>query len=101
MVFKKGESGNPGGRPKDLQALTELARSMVPEVLDILINIARDQSVKDSTRMRSGEIILERAMGAVSKSPDVSKELMPFGTTVDDETSSKHNNAAKCAHRTT
>jgi hypothetical protein len=40
MKFKPGQSGNPGGRPRVLAELQELARSHAPEVIKELVRLA-------------------------------------------------------------
>ena len=41
--FQKGTSGNPGGRPKVLGDVQELARERSPEAMDTLAAIMDDQ----------------------------------------------------------
>jgi hypothetical protein len=54
--FKKGESGNPGGRPKVIAELRELARAHAPDAIKELARLAltgksanepRDPGVED------------------------------------------------------
>ena len=40
--FKAGQSGNPGGRPKDEHRVAELARSYTLEAIDTLVELMRD-----------------------------------------------------------
>jgi len=60
--FEKGKSGNPGGRPKRDPA--EIAKwvEAAKKNLDVLIDI-RDNSEKDTDRIRAIEIIEDRAYG--------------------------------------
>ena len=37
MPFKKGRSGNPGGRPKMAEEIRELARAACPKAIQTLI----------------------------------------------------------------
>ena len=37
--FPKGQSGNPGGRPRDEQKVAELARSYTKEAIETLVEI--------------------------------------------------------------
>ena len=40
--FAPGQSGNPGGRPKDEHRVAELARSHTLEAIDTLVELMRD-----------------------------------------------------------
>ena len=40
--FAPGQSGNPGGRPKDEHRVVELARSYTLEAIDTLVELMRD-----------------------------------------------------------
>ena len=39
--FPKGQSGNPGGRPRDEQKVAELARSYTTEAIETLVELMR------------------------------------------------------------
>lgn len=58
MTWKKGETGNPKGRPRSGNALTEAIRRKVnvDDFLDDLIRIAKE-SPSDQTRLRAMEIL--------------------------------------------
>jgi hypothetical protein len=65
MPFKKGISGNPGGRPKKTETLLEieaLARQYAPQALDVLLKIATEGK-SDSARVAAATAILDRAFG--------------------------------------
>ena len=61
MAWKKGETGNPKGRPKTAGSLAEAIRRTVDpdEVVAKLLKIAQD-SPSDQTKLRALEILLER-----------------------------------------
>ena len=40
-LFPKGQSGNPGGRPRDEQKVAELARSYTREAIETLAELMR------------------------------------------------------------
>ena len=45
LKFRKGQSGNPGGRPKVLGEVQELARQYAPKAIAELARLARRQRV--------------------------------------------------------
>lgn len=47
--FEPGKSGNPGGKPKKLEALAASIREFDDELRDKLLSIARDAEPKDAT----------------------------------------------------
>ena len=47
--FPKGVSGNPGGRPKVLGDVQELARQKSPEAINTLSNIMHDEKAPPGT----------------------------------------------------
>jgi hypothetical protein len=61
--FHKGQSGNPGGRPKDLNHVRELARSYGDEALETLVKIMRDKRASTTGRAGAAVAILDRGYG--------------------------------------
>lgn len=61
--FRKGQSGNPGGRPKGLTQLRELARVHTQEAFETLIEIMRDKGAKEMARLSAANSVLDRAWG--------------------------------------
>ena len=71
MAFKKGQSGNPSGRPKLLpgkfsraEALSALA-DLVPAAIEAIA--ASLKSDDEKVRMRAAELVLERHLGKVAE----------------------------------
>lgn len=63
--FKAGQpSANPGGRPKDLHAIRELARSYAPKAIETLVTIMLSGG-KDS--VRAAEALLDRGFGKATQ----------------------------------
>lgn len=60
--WKPGQSGNPSGRPKNIQYLGELARQHTDEALNTLVTIMRTGE-RESDRLRCAEILLDRGYG--------------------------------------
>jgi hypothetical protein len=62
-MWKQGESGNPGGRPKQGKQLTALAREYTTSAMETLIEIMEDKSAPKSARAKAAEVILDRGWG--------------------------------------
>ena len=63
MPFKKGQSGNPGGRPKVVGEVQELAREHSTEAIATLAAIMRDKKAPPAARAMASNSILDRAYG--------------------------------------
>ena len=59
--FKTGQSGNPGGRPKDAIKFSELARDHSEAALQVLVKALNSKIEKN--RITAANIIIERAYG--------------------------------------
>jgi len=62
MPFKKGQSGNPGGRPKELKGLQQLARDHADQALMALVRVAL-KGKSESARVAAAVAILDRGFG--------------------------------------
>ena len=62
----KGRSGNPGGRPKVLREVTELAREKGPEAIETLADIMAN-STSTSARIAAACAILDSGYGKPSQ----------------------------------
>lgn len=61
--WRKGESGNPLGRSKIDFDLAEAARAHSPQMLQVAVDIALDESMPPDSRLRAISIILDRGHG--------------------------------------
>ena len=60
--FAPGQSGNPGGRPKDEHRVAELARSYTLEAIDTLVELMRDGK-DERVRGTAAQALLDRGWG--------------------------------------
>ena len=60
--FAPGQSGNPGGRPKDEHRVAELARSYTVEAIDTLVELMRDGK-DERVRGTAAQALLDRGWG--------------------------------------
>ena len=73
--FKKGQSGNPNGRPKKLPHLDELLSSILGEEKDgitaaeAILKALRAKAAKGD--IRAAEVLLDRAYGKSKQTMDI------------------------------
>ena len=80
--FKKGESGNPGGRPKLPKEFIERAREKSFEALEYLIETVGNKDVADTVRVRAAETIIAYGFGKPTQAIDLSSNDKSFEITV-------------------
>jgi hypothetical protein len=67
MTFRKGQSGNPGGRPKvalpDGRTLADVCRDYTIDAVEVLINVMGDDEQPAAARVTAAGNILDRGWG--------------------------------------
>ena|SRR6478672_9704053 len=65
--FQKGQSGNPGGRPKVVGEVQELARSHTTAAIKTLAEIMQNEKAPCPARVAAASAILDRGYGKASQ----------------------------------
>ncbi len=71
MPFIKGKSGNPGGRPKAVLEVTELAREHSAAAIATLAKIMLDDAAPPAARVAAANSILDRGFGRPAQAVQV------------------------------
>ena len=69
-----GVSGNPGGRPKELRDIIDLARSHAPEAIESLAQIMTNLETQPAARVAAANAILDRGFGKPRQSVEVGQQ---------------------------
>lgn len=72
MPFAKGKSGNPGGRPKDVFGLRDLAREHTPVAIATLVKIMKNEKAPAQARISASIALLDRGYGKAAQSVELS-----------------------------
>jgi len=84
MPFKKGQSGNPGGRRKRTKEdfdLIAAARARAPEALTVITDLMANSS-NDRVRLSAAVALLERGFGTVAAVPAGADDVPPMAVPV-------------------
>ena len=63
MAWKKGQSGNPGGRPRAEIHVRDLAREHTAEALKVMVEVMRDKKAPATARLGAAQGLIDRAWG--------------------------------------
>lgn len=71
MAWAKGESGNPGGRPKGMKEVQEAARKHTADAIKTLADIAKDVEMSAGARVSAAEALLDRGWGKAPQTLEI------------------------------
>lgn len=71
MAWKKGQSGNPGGRPAVVKKVRALAQQHSEEGIEALVAIGRDRNEKGAVRVAAWKEVLDRGLGKAVQGVEV------------------------------
>jgi Family of unknown function (DUF5681) len=81
--FLPGQSGNPGGRPKALVEVLELARKNASAALETIVSIMTNADAPHAVRLAAANSLLDRALGRPAQALHHSGEDEPTVNAVD------------------
>ena len=73
-TFKPGVSGNPGGRPKVIGEVRDLAREHTVTAIDTLVSIMCNENAAAAARITAAQAILDRSYGKPSQSMRIEEQ---------------------------
>lgn len=82
MPFKKGESGNPSGRPRVVATLRDLARAHTADALNTLVSIMNGSEQPPAARVAAAKELLDRGYGKAAQPVDGDGEGGPIQTSI-------------------
>lgn len=77
-AFKKGQSGNPGGRPKTVGHVRELAQAQTEIAVGTLVEIAKSKKAPPAARVSAATALLDRGYGKPSQPVGGADDLPPI-----------------------
>lgn len=73
--FKKGQSGNPSGRPKIPDDIKAMLKGATPDACRLLCETINNPNEKTELRVKCAEIVLDRVYGKPQQSVDLQADI--------------------------
>jgi uncharacterized protein DUF5681 len=83
--FKKGQSGNPGGRPKIFTEVKQAAREHTEAALQTLLAVVNNEKASAAARVAAANAILDRGWGKPGQYIETSVRNKPLDEMTDEE----------------
>lgn len=80
--FVKGQVANPGGRPKEVVHVRDLARTYTEEAIRTLAEIMGNGDMKEAARVSAAQALLDRGWGKPAQPVDGDGEGGPIQQTI-------------------
>ena len=77
-AWKKGQSGNPGGRPREVAEVKALARQHSEEAIRTIVELMRTAE-HERTRLAAASELLDRGFGRPAMALDLGGPVQIFG----------------------
>src|SRR5438045_4792440 len=79
-----GSSPNPGGRPKIIEDIRDLARAHTETAINALVQIA-EKGKQESARVAAASALLDRGWGKPTQPISGDKDAPPIGLSIEDQ----------------
>jgi hypothetical protein len=83
--FKKGQSGNPGGRPKIFTEVKQAAREHTEAAIEALVGVVNNEEAPAAARVAAANAILDRGWGKPGQYIETSVRNKPLDELTDEE----------------
>jgi len=65
--FKKGQSGNPGGKKPMDDETKAILKAAAPDAAKLMVKMMNDPKVQPKLRMQAGEVVMDRVYGKATQ----------------------------------
>ena len=83
--FQPGQSGNPGGRPREVGHVRDLARQRTEKAVETLATIMEDAKAPASARVTAAQALLDRGWGRAPQTLNVAGRSKDIKDLTDEE----------------